>query len=62
MAEHKARIPEQEAERERAEANLRHEQAAIHDRGLADDEQLIDESERDRFGGRHGTERRPRPG
>ena len=48
MAEHKARIARQDAERERAEANLRHEQASMHDRGLADDE-LIDESERDRF-------------
>ena len=48
VAEHKVRIAQQEAERERAEANRRHEQAAMHDRGLADDE-LLDESERDRF-------------
>ena len=50
MAEHKARIAQQEAERERAEANLRHERAAMHERGMADDE-LIDDSERDRFEG-----------
>jgi type II secretory pathway pseudopilin PulG len=48
VAEQKVRIAQQDAERERAEAKLRHEQAAMHDRGLADDE-LIDESERDRF-------------
>jgi type II secretory pathway pseudopilin PulG len=48
LAEHKVRIAQQDAERERAEANLRHEQAAMHERGLADDE-LIDESERNRF-------------
>jgi type II secretory pathway pseudopilin PulG len=54
-AEQKARVAQQEAERERAEANLRQEQAAMHDRGLADDE-LIDESERDRFAGVTGPD------
>ena len=43
-----ARIAQQEAERERAEANSGEEQASMHERGLADHE-LIDESERDRF-------------
>jgi type II secretory pathway pseudopilin PulG len=47
-AEQKARIAEQEAQRERAEANLSNERADMHERGMADDE-LIDESERDRF-------------
>ena len=50
IAEQKARVAEQEAERERAEANLRQERAAMHERGMADDE-LIDEHERDRFDG-----------
>ena len=48
MAEQKARMAEQDAQRERAEANLQSERAAMHERGMADD-QLIDESERDRF-------------
>jgi len=47
-AEQKARLAQQAAERERAEANMEHERASMHERGLADDE-LIDESERDRF-------------
>ena len=49
-AEQKARMAQQAAERERAEANMEHERATMHERGLADDE-LIDESERDRFEG-----------
>jgi Flp pilus assembly protein TadB len=48
MAEQQARIAEQTAQRERAEANLQSERAAMHERGMADDE-LIEESERDRF-------------
>ena len=48
IAERKARIAEQEAQRDRAEAKLQSERAEMHDRGLADDE-LIDDSERDRF-------------
>jgi type II secretory pathway pseudopilin PulG len=48
MAEQKARMAEQAAQRERAEANLQAERAQMHERGMADD-QLIDESERDRF-------------
>ncbi|MBA3821990.1 MAG: hypothetical protein H0X17_24105 [Deltaproteobacteria bacterium] len=50
LAERKARIAEQEAQRDRAEAKLQSERAEMHDRGLADDE-LIDDSERDRFDG-----------
>lgn len=50
QAERKARMAQQEAERERAEANLRRERAEMHERGEADDE-LIDDSERDRFEG-----------
>ena len=48
QAEQKARLAEQSAERERAEANLQSERATMHERGMADDE-LIDDSERDRF-------------
>jgi type II secretory pathway pseudopilin PulG len=48
MAQQKARIAEQTAQRERAEANLQSERAEMHERGMADQE-LIDESERDRF-------------
>jgi type II secretory pathway pseudopilin PulG len=48
MAEQKARMAEQAAQRERAEANVQSERAAMHERGMADDE-LIDDSERDRF-------------
>jgi hypothetical protein len=50
MAEQKARMAEQAAQRERAEANIHGERADMHERGLADDE-LIDDSERDRFEG-----------
>src|SRR5215216_4781943 len=55
-AEQQARIAQQEAERERAEANLRKERATMHERGMADDE-LMDDSERDRFAGVSGTDR-----
>ena len=48
LAEQKARMAEQAAQRERAEANLQSERANMHERGMADDE-LIDDSERDRF-------------
>jgi type II secretory pathway pseudopilin PulG len=47
-AERKARMAEQAAQRERAEANMSQERAAMHERGMADDE-LIDDHERDRF-------------
>lgn len=50
MAEQRARMAESEAQRERAEAELREQRAQMHERGMADDE-LIDESERDRFAG-----------
>jgi FtsZ-interacting cell division protein ZipA len=49
-AEQKAHMAEAEAQRERAEAELREQRAQMHERGMADDE-LIDESERDRFAG-----------
>jgi len=55
-AEQQARIAQQEAERERAEANLRKERATMHERGMADDE-LVDDSERDRFAGVSGPDR-----
>jgi hypothetical protein len=48
QAEHEARMAEQAAQRERAEASRQKERAEMHERGLADDE-LIDDSERDRF-------------
>jgi Flp pilus assembly protein TadB len=57
-AEQQARIAEQTAQRERAEANLQSERAAMHERGMADD-QLIEESERDRF---QDVANRPGPG
>ena len=57
IAERKARIAEQEAQRDRAEAKLQCERAEMHDRGLADDE-LIDDSERDRFAGVTGPDTR----
>jgi FtsZ-interacting cell division protein ZipA len=50
MAEQKAQMAESEAKRERAEAEMREQRAQMHERGMADDE-LIDESERDRFAG-----------
>jgi FtsZ-interacting cell division protein ZipA len=49
-AEYRARIAEQEAVRERAEAQLREERAALHERGMADHE-LISDDERERFAG-----------
>ncbi len=62
MAEQKARMAESEAKRERAEAEMREQRAQMHERGMADDE-LIDESERDRFAGtsamRDDADRRP---
>jgi hypothetical protein len=48
IADQKARMAQQAAERERAEANIANERADMHERGLADD-QLIDDHERDRF-------------
>jgi hypothetical protein len=50
QAEQRARIAAREAEAERAQAELHQERAGLHERGLADDE-LIDDSERDRFAG-----------
>ena len=49
-AEQRAKIAQREAEAERAQASLHAERAELHERGMADDE-LIDESERDRFAG-----------
>ena len=48
LADQKARMAQQAAERERAEANIANERADMHERGLADD-QLIEDHERDRF-------------
>jgi FtsZ-interacting cell division protein ZipA len=55
MAEQRAQMAESEAKRERAEAELREQRAQMHERGMADDE-LIDESERDKFAGTSATE------
>ena len=55
MAEQRAQMAASEARRERAEAELREQRAQAHERGMADDE-LIDESERDRFAGTSATE------
>jgi FtsZ-interacting cell division protein ZipA len=57
-AEQKAQMAEAEAQRERAEAKLREQRAQMHERGMADDE-LIDESERDRFAGTSGMSNQP---
>jgi FtsZ-interacting cell division protein ZipA len=57
-AEQKAQMAQAEAERERAEAELRERRAQMHERGMADDE-LIDESERDRFAGTSGMSNAP---
>jgi FtsZ-interacting cell division protein ZipA len=57
QAEQRAQMAESEAKRERAEAELREQRAQMHERGMADDE-LIDESERDRFAGTSATEPR----
>jgi len=54
MAEQRARMAETEAQKERAEAEMREQRAEMHERGMADDE-LIDESERDRFAGTSAT-------
>ena len=53
-AEQRARMAESEAQKERAEAELREQRAQMHERGMADDE-LIDESERDKFAGTSAT-------
>ena len=50
QAEQRARIAQKEAEAERAQAQLHQERAGLHEKGLADDE-LIDESEREKFAG-----------
>ena len=56
----RAEIAEQEARRERAEADLQRERAATHERGMADHE-LIEDDERERFAGTSATkEQRPR--
>jgi hypothetical protein len=44
------RIAEQEAQLERAEAELRQQRAALHEEGMADHE-LVEEHERERFVG-----------
>jgi len=49
-AEQRARIAQREAEAERAQASLHQERAGLHEKGMADDE-LIDDSERDKFAG-----------
>jgi hypothetical protein len=48
-------MAQQEAQRERAEANLQQERASMHERGMADDE-LIEDHERDRFAGVAGPD------
>jgi FtsZ-interacting cell division protein ZipA len=58
MAEQRAQMAESEARRERAEADLREQRAQMHERGMADDE-LIDESERDKFAGTSADESAP---
>ena len=60
MAEQRARMAETEAQKERAEAEMREQRAEMHERGMADDE-LIDESERDRFAGTSATRDEPAP-
>jgi hypothetical protein len=49
-AEQKVRIAEQEAARQRAEAQAEQERAQLHEHGLADHE-LVQDDERDRFRG-----------
>ena len=56
MAEQRARMAETEAQKERAEAEMREQRAQMHERGMADDE-LIDDSERDKFAGTSATTR-----
>jgi FtsZ-interacting cell division protein ZipA len=60
MAEQRARMAETEAQKERAEAEMREQRAQMHERGMADDE-LIDESERERFAGTSATRDEPAP-
>lgn len=60
MAEERARMAETEAQKERAEAEMREQRAQMHERGMADDE-LIDESERDKFAGTSATRDEPAP-
>jgi FtsZ-interacting cell division protein ZipA len=55
VAEQRARVAAQEAERQRAESQLAEEKARLHERGLADHE-LIDDDERERFAGTSATE------
>jgi hypothetical protein len=50
MAEQKARMAASEAQRERAEADMREQRAQMHEKGMADDE-LIGDDERDKFAG-----------
>lgn len=47
-AERKAQLAQAEADQQRSQAKVHEQKAGMHERGLADDE-LIDESERDRF-------------
>jgi flagellar biosynthesis/type III secretory pathway M-ring protein FliF/YscJ len=61
IAEQQARMAEQAAQRERAEAGLQSERAEMHERGMADEE-LIDETERDRFKGVTERDDRARSG
>src|SRR5688572_17255645 len=58
LAEQRARMAQTEAQRERAEAEMREQRAQMHERGMADEE-LIDESERDRFAGTSADEPAP---
>jgi FtsZ-interacting cell division protein ZipA len=60
MAEQRAQVAESEAKRERAEAELREQRAQMHERGMADDE-LIDESEREKFAGTSAMRDEPAP-
>jgi FtsZ-interacting cell division protein ZipA len=60
MAEQRARMAQTEAQRERAEAEMREQRAQMHERGMADDE-LIDESERDKFAGTSAMRDEPAP-
>jgi len=49
-AEQRARIAQQQARRERADAQLSQERASLHERGMADHE-LVGDEERERFAG-----------
>ncbi len=60
-AEQRARLAQREAEAERAQAEVHAERADLHERGMADDE-LIDDSERDRFAGTSAATERRDPG